>query len=377
MCVRLFAVSLLLSMVVSTTFADELTDADAFIHGQMEVRHIPGMSVGILKDGKVLLNKGYGLANVELSAPASPDTVYRVYSVTKQFTAVAVLLLADDQKLSLDDPISKYLPDAADTWRGVTIRHLLSHTSGIPDYTDVPGFFGHIRVDSTPQELIAPLKTQPLQFTPGTRCRYSNANYYLLGMIVEKISGVPFEQFVADRIFRPAGMSASQLDDMTDIIRNRANGYQWIGENVSKPPPIVTGYHGRKNVLQNAVYVSPTRLWAAGGVVSCVNDLIRWEEVLSGGKLLKAETAREMTQPYKMSDGQEGDYGFGNELGEIKGHHFAGHQGSGVGFNSAVLRLVDDHMTVIVLCNQTSAPSLPIAMHLAGLYVPDLRGVVR
>jgi CubicO group peptidase (beta-lactamase class C family) len=372
-------IAILVSLLIaSAAFAQSIPDSvDAYVLHQMELRHVPGVSVGILKDGKVLVDKGYGLANVELSVPASPDTVYGLLSVTKQFTAAAVMMLAEDGKLSLDDPIAKYLSDCPQAWHDVTIRNLLSHTSGIPDYTDVPGFFEHIRIDSTPQELIEPLESQPLQFPPGGRFRYSNSNYYLLGMIVERVSGMPLGQFLGDRVFKPAGMGASRLDDRADVILDRAAGYHWIGENVSKPPPIVSGYHGRKNVLQNAIYISPTRLWAAGGAVSSVNDLIRWEKALTQGKLLKTETVQEMSRPFKTSDGKEIDYGFGNELGVIKGHHFAGHQGSGVGFNAAVLRLLDDHLTVIVLCNQTSAPSLPIAMHLAGLYVPELAGVVQ
>jgi D-alanyl-D-alanine carboxypeptidase len=284
-------------------------------------------------------------------------------------------MLSEENKLSLNDKVGKYFPDAPAAWADVTIRHLLTHSSGIPDYTDVPDFFLHIRADSTPEELIQPLKSKPLQFAPGTKWRYSNANYYV-GMILERISGVSFGQFIDNRMFRPLGMTASRLNDMTEVIPNRASGYQWIGENVNRPPPMVSGYHGRKNVLQNAICVSPTRLWAAGGAVSTVNDLIRWEQALATAKLLKPETVQEMSRPFRLADGRETEYGFGNELGEMKGHHFAGHQGSGVGFNSSLLRLVDDHITVIVLCNQTSARSLPIAMQIAGVYVPDLQGVV-
>ena len=371
-----YRVVMLLLVVPLKAFADSPTDeVDTYIPRQMEQHHVPGISVGILKDGKVLLAKGYGFANVELSVPATADTVYGLLSVSKQFTAAAVMLLADDGKLSLDDKIGKYLVDAPIAWNDVSIRHLLSNTSGIPDYKDVKGFFQHIRDDATPDELIEPLKSQPLQFAPGARSRYSNANYYLLGMIVEKLSGQSLGRFLVDHIFQPLGMTASRVNDLTDVIPNRASGYQWIGENVDRPPPIVTGYHGRKNVLQNAIYISPSRLWAAGAVVSTVDDLIKWEQSLLAGRLLKKKTSEEMMRPFKLSTGEETEYGYGNELGVIKAHHFAGHQGSGVAFNSTLLRLVDDRITVIVLCNQTSAPSLPIAMHIAGIYVPDLRGV--
>ncbi|MDP9174338.1 MAG: beta-lactamase family protein [Planctomycetota bacterium] len=368
---------IILGLAASLAQADPSTEkVDAFVSQQLQSRHIPGISVGILQDGKVLLATGFGFGNVELSTPATADTVYGVMSMTKQFTAAAILMLADENKLALDDQIGKYVSDAPTVWNDVTIRHLLTHTSGIPDYTDAPGFFQAIRTDSTPQELIQPLKSKPLQFPPGTKWRYSNTNYYLLGIIIEKASGASFGRFIDARIFQPAGMAASRLNDLTDVIPNRASGYQWIGENVDRPPTVVTGYHGRKNVLQNAIYISPTRLWAAGGAVSSVNDLIRWEQTLAAGKLLKAETVQEMSRACKLPDGKETEYGFGNELGVIKGHHFSGHQGSGVGFNSSLLRLDDDHITVIVLCNQTSAPSLPIAMQIAGIFVPDLQGIV-
>jgi CubicO group peptidase (beta-lactamase class C family) len=342
----------------------------------MELRHIPGVSIGVVKEGRVLLAKGYGVANVELAVPATPDTAYGIMSVTKQFTAAAVLLLADEGKLSLDEKIPKYVSDAPVAWKDISIKNLLSHTSGIPDYTGVDGFFQHIRQDSPPRELIEPITSRPLQFPPGTRWRYSNSNYYLLGMIVEKVSGQSLDEFLTTAIFRPLGMNSTRLNDLTDVIPNRAAGYQWIGDNVDRPPPVVTGYHGPKNVLQNAIYLSPTRTWAAGGIVSNVTDLVRWEQALLEGKLLRKETIAQMQRPFKLGEGKETEYGYGNELGQFKGHHIAGHQGSGVAFNAALLRLVDDRLSVIVLCNQTTAPSLPIAMHIAGIYVLDLAHVI-
>ena len=362
----------------AAALADSATnEIDSYVQQQLVARHVPGMSVGVLKAGKVVLAKGYGLANVELEVAATADTVYGLMSTSKQFLAAAVLLLVNQGKLGLNDSVTKYLTDAPAAWKGVTLHHLLAHTSGIPDYTGVQGFFANMRVDATPEQLIAPVESEPLLFTPGTGWRYSNSNYYLLGMMVEKVSGMSLAAFLTERLFQPLGMSQTRLNDLRDVIANRASGYQWIGENIDRPPPMVTGYHGRKNVLQNAVYISPTRLWAAGGVVSSVNDLIKWEQALAGGKLLGTRTVEMMSQPVVLNNGKQADYGYGNELGQIKGHHFAGHQGSGVGFNAALLRLVDDHMTVIVLCNQTTAPSLPIAMHIAGMYVADLRGVVK
>jgi CubicO group peptidase (beta-lactamase class C family) len=173
----------------------------------------------------------------------------------------------------VDETVPKYLPDSPAAWKDVTVRHLLSHTSGITDYTDIRPFFEMIRQDASPEELMRPVKERPLDFAPGTRSRYSNSNYFVLGMILEKVSGKKYADFLEERIFHPLSMMATRVNDMTDIIPNRASGYHWLGEDADKLPPFVSGYHGRKNVLQNAVYVSPTRKWAAGAVVSSVMDL--------------------------------------------------------------------------------------------------------
>lgn len=350
-------------------------DVEGFVKQQMEARHFPGASVGILKDGKVLLAQGYGHANVETDTPATTDTVYGILSVTKQFTAAAILLLDAGGKLALDDPLAKYLPDMPETWRPVTVRQLLAHASGIPEYTDVPDFFTHIRDAATPQELLAPVEQRPLQFAPGTGSRYSNSNYYLLGLIVERVTKESLAECLDERVFTPAAMHATRLNDPRDIIPNRAGAYQWIGTNVDRPPPVVSGYHGCKNVLQNAIYVSPTRLWAAGGAVSSVNDLLRWEQTLDAGKVLTPALRAEMARPFRLADGSLTEFGLGVELGEIKGHRFSGCQGNGIGCNAAVLRFAGERVTVIVLCNGTTAPSMPIAMHIAGLVSPELHGL--
>jgi D-alanyl-D-alanine carboxypeptidase len=189
----------------------------------MEKQHIPGVSLAVVRDGKVVLAKGYGLANVELSVPATTDTVYELLSVSKEFTAAAILLLVEEGKVSLDETVPKYLPDSPAAWKDVTVRHLLSHTSGITDYTDIRPFFEMIRQDASPEELMKPVKERPLDFASGTRWRYSNSNYYVLGMILERVSGKKYADFLEERIFHPLGMMATQVNDMTDIIPNRAS----------------------------------------------------------------------------------------------------------------------------------------------------------
>ncbi|MEK6324554.1 MAG: serine hydrolase domain-containing protein [Acidobacteriota bacterium] len=365
--------TLILALASTYVHADKLTNkVDVYVKAQMEKSHIPGVSLAVVRDGKVVLAKGYGLANVELSVPATRDTVYELLSVSKEFTAAAILLLVEEEKVSLGETVPKYLPDSPAAWKDITVRHLLSHTSGITDYTDIRPFFEMIRQDASPEELMKPVKERPLDFAAGTRWRYSNSNYFVLGLILEKVSGKKYADFLEERIFQPLGMMATRVNDMTDIITNRASGYHWLGEDHDKMPPFVSGYHGRKNVLQNAIYISPTRKWAAGAILSSVTDLIKWDAALQTGKLLKKSTVEQMSTPTKLKSGVETDYGLGNELSEARGHRLAGHQGGGMAFNTTLLRCVDDNLTVIVLTNQTSGPSKPMAIHIASLFVPGL-----
>jgi len=345
---------------------------DQYVHAQMEQSHTPGTSVGIVRGGKAILAKGYGLANVELRTPATAATVYEVLSVTKQFTAAAILLLVDDGKLSFDDPISRHLPDSPSAWTPITIRHLLAHTSGIPDYTDIRPFFEQLRQDASPDELLQPVRERPLDFAPGARWRYSNSNYYVLGLVVERISGMKYADFLRDRIFGPLAMDVSRVNDMTSVIPGRAAGYHWLGDDADKLPAIVTGYHGTKNVLQNAIYVSPTRKWAAGAVVSSVQDLVKWEQAIQSGKLLTARSWELMRTAGRTKDGAETSYGLGTELWTRRGRHLAGHQGGGIAFNATFLRCSEADAAVIVLCNQSSGPSRKMAFKILSMVVPEL-----
>src|SRR5262252_6854439 len=278
----LTSIALLLSLALCRGQVDQV---DALIEKQMQTAHVPGISVGVVRNGHAILAKGYGFANLEHGVKATADTVYEILSVTKPFTAAAVCLLIEQGKLRLDDLITKYLPDSPAAWNQVTVRYLLTHTSGIEDFTDIPPFFEQLPMDATPEDLLRPAKQRPLQFKPGSQWRYSNSNYYLLGLIIEKVSGQTYEQFLEDRIFRPLEMRSTRLVDYRDVISNRAAGYNWIGEDAEKIPAFISGFHGIKNVLQNALYISPTRKWAAGAIMSTVNDLIKWEIALDTGGL--------------------------------------------------------------------------------------------
>src|SRR5581483_569495 len=264
---------LLLLLAALSAWADANTDkVDGLVAAELARSHTPAFSVAVVSHGRVLLSKGYGLANVEWSAPAGPDTAYELLSLGKQFTASAVMLLVKGGKVSLDESIRTYLPDTPAEWKPVTVRHLLSHTSGIRDYTDVPGWRESIRQDRTPQELLKTVYGPP-QFAPGSAWRYSNSNYYALGLLIEKVSGMSYADFLTKNIFATLAMTATRLDDYDDIVPHRA-----------------AGYHRNRDKVFNAPYVSPTQKWAAGAILSTADDLAKWAVALDSGSLLDAGT---------------------------------------------------------------------------------------
>ena len=243
-----------------TTSRSTTDGVDAFVQGLMQKRHIPGVSVAVVHDGSVVLEKGYGLANLELGVPATENTVYQLASVTKTFTATAVMMLVQEGKLALDDKITERLPDLPTAWQKVTIRHLLSHTSGIKSYTSVRDFHKTSRKDYAQRELLDLVAKEPLEFTPGEKWNYSNTGYFLLGMLIEKVGGKPYGEFMAERIFKPLNMAHTRANDLRAIIPNRAQGYEWNGKE-----------------LRNGEYVSPSQPFAAGMLVSNVSDLVKWD----------------------------------------------------------------------------------------------------
>ena len=233
-------------------------------------------SVLIARGGKVLLSKGYGLANRELNVPNTTRTKFRLGSITKQFTATAIVQLAQQGKLSLDDPASKYVPESHEGWKKVTIRHLLRHTSGIPSFTGFPEYRTFKYLATTPTELIARFKDKPLEFEPGAEYRYSNSGYYLLGDIVAKVSGMTYESYLQKNIFEPLGMADSRLDSNAAIIANRAAGYS--------PGPAAG--------VRNADFVHMSIPGGAGALLSTVEDLYKWDRALYSEKVLPKKGSR-------------------------------------------------------------------------------------
>ena len=246
-------------------------------------------TVLVAKNGVPVFRKAYGLANREWDVPNTPDTKFRIGSNTKQFTATAILQLADSGKLSIDDPVSKYYSDAPAAWKGITIRHLLTHTSGIPSYTAIPHFFsGDARLDRTPEEIIKLTQDKPLEFEPGSKFAYDNSGYIILGYIVEKVSGEHYADYVQHHIFDPLGMTSTGYDVSETIIPKRASGYDW-----------------KKTKFINTPYLSMTEPYSAGSLYSTVDDMLIWDQALYSGKPLSPRSLQEMFTDYGHG------YGFG------------------------------------------------------------------
>jgi CubicO group peptidase (beta-lactamase class C family) len=309
----------------------------------------PGAAVLVAKGGQVLLRKGYGLANVELGVPIQPDMVFELGSITKQFTAAAILLLQERGRLSVDDEIIKYLPDYPTHGRKITLDHLLTHVSGIPSYAGLPEWLSRVREDMTVQQLIDRFKDRPLEFDPGERFAYSNSGYILLGAVIEKVSGKSYEDFIEQEIFAPLGMKHSRYGHQTEIVPGRVAGYDNDGE----------GY-------RNAEYLSMTQPYAAGALLSTVDDLALWAAALSGEtpgeKLLKKASLERMTTPAKLTSGQSTGYAYGLGIEDEDGVQIIEHGGGIFGFTTDLLRVPGEHLLVIVLSNNPAKEPSPEAL---------------
>jgi D-alanyl-D-alanine carboxypeptidase len=312
----------------------------------------PGAAAIVVRDGEVLLRGGYGMADLELGVPLRAEHVFRIGSVTKQFTGAAILLLARDGLLSLDDPLERVLPDFPTGGRTVTVRHLLAHTSGIRSYTDLPGWPALWRRDLTTAELIELFRDEPFDFEPGERWSYSNSGYILLGAIVERLAGMSYGDFVRARIFEPLGMTSSSYADARRITPNRIPGYsrpagEWV----------------------NAEYISMTQPYAAGSLLSSVDDLARWDAAIAAGELLGEAGWREAFAPASLADGRSTAYAAGWMGGRLGAFATAEHGGGIHGFISYTLRAPAAGLYVAVLANA----DLPLASpERVGLQLADL-----
>jgi CubicO group peptidase (beta-lactamase class C family) len=299
-----------------------------------------------------VLCQGYGIANVEHGAGVTPRTVFQSGSIGKQFTAMAIVMLIEEQKLALEDPIAKYL-DVPENWSGICIRHLLTHTSGLGDY---PEKFS-LQQNYSEADLLNMITAQPLAFAPGEKWSYSNLGYVTLGILVHKISGEFWGDFLQQRVFAPLGMKHTSVISETDIIPNRAAGYVL-----------------KNGALKNQQWVSPSvNNTADGSLYFTVEDLAKWDEALETRKLVSRTSYEQMWTPVKLNNGTSAPYGFGWRVARTdSGHCVLEHGGAWQGFASYIVRYPDDRLTVAVLCNRAGASTRYIATGIAGFYVPAL-----
>ncbi len=324
---------------------------DDYIHSEMQRQHIPGLSLLVAREGRIVRAQGYGLANIELQVPVKPETVFQSGSVGKQFTATAVMMLVEEGKIRLDETVRQYLKGTPLTWQPVTIRELLSHTAG---FTDYPKNFD-FRKDYTEGQLLKIVESIPLAFPPGTQWSYSNLGYLTLGILLHEVTGQFYGDFLQERIFRPLKMDTTRIISEADIVPNRAAGYRLV-----------------KGELKNQEWVSPTlNTTADGALYFSILDLAKWDSALYTEKLLTRASLDQMWTVTKLKNGQpnSGHYGFGWSMEYKNGHRMIGHDGAWQGFESNISRYVDDKLTVVVLANLDQADPEVIADHVAKIYL--------
>lgn len=327
----------------------QVDSTDIIVKSLMEKQKIVGLSLAVIKNGKATVNKGYGMANVELKLPVNAETVIRLGSVSKQFFTTAIMKLVEEGKLSIEDPVHNFFPDAPETWRPIKIKHLMSHSSGLqregPAYDNFK-----IQPDL---DIIKSAYNLPLVFKTGEKYQYCNLGYFMLAEIIKQVSGKPWDVYIHDKLFVPAGMNNSYLTDFYTIIPNRANGYM----------------HNH-DTLVNATAMYAIR--PSGGFLSTSSDMIKWEKALAEKKIiLKKENWEKLTEPFIKTSGNADSkeyYGFGWVIDEYKGRKLIVHGGANVGFRSVYMRFVNEGLSIIILTNTDEANPRLIANALADYY---------
>lgn len=318
---------------------------DRYVQAEMSRQNIPGLALAVVRNGKVIKAKGYGLASVETGGRTTENTVFRLGSVSKQFLAAGIMLLVQDGKLDLNEQVGKFFPDAPETWNKITVRQLLSHTSGL--IRDVPDFDALKQIPDA--EAIRRTYSLPLDFPAGTRWQYSNVGYYILAEMISRISGQPWSDFIAERIFKPLGMNRTRTADLIEIVPERASGYTLTD----------------KGLENGAVWIA---LRPPGAFLSTVTDMAKWDAALYSDRILSAATRTQMWAPVKLPDGTETGYGYGWFIDSIGGRRRIYHYGSQPGFKTMFARYPDDKLTVIILANLSSAEVQVMAHAVAEIY---------
>ena len=302
----------------------------------------PGGSVLVSKKGKILLHKDFGKSNFELDVDVNAKSVFRIASLSKQFTAVAILKLYEEGKIDIEAPIGTYLQGYPKHLDNVKVSHLLSHTSGIKDYLNLPNFDSDARrIDLTPKELANLFKNEPLDFKPGSQYDYSSSGYVLLGLIIESVTGQKYSEYMQNEIFKPIGLKNTYCDDTSQLIENRVSGYIKDSED-----------------YKNAEYLSMTLPYAAGSLMSTTNDMNLWNEALEDGKVIKKQTLLKCQTPFILDNGQNGLQGYGWEIGNVKGKKALKHSGGINGFTTFSLSVPEEQIYIVILLNKQGFQNL-------------------
>jgi CubicO group peptidase (beta-lactamase class C family) len=329
------------------TASDFAEQADRYLSRLEQQGQFSG-AVLVAQRGQVVLKQGYGLANREHGVAKTPQTRFRLGSVTKQFTAVCILMLEEQRKLRVTDPVAQYVPDCPKAWEPITIEHLLTHTSGIPGFTDFPDNLQHERLPTTVEATVSRFSDKPLDFVPGERFKYSNSGYVLLGYIVERVTGQKYEAVVTERIFAPLAMKNSGYDHPSTVLTNRA-----------------AGYSRQNGALVNCVHFEMDTPHAAGALYSTVEDLLLWDQALYTEKLVPAARLE------AMFTARKGDYGYGWFICEHANRKCMEHRGGIAGFMTSIARYPEDKVVIIVLCNFDTAEPEKISRDLAAMLFRD------
>jgi D-alanyl-D-alanine carboxypeptidase len=350
---KMLLTALTAAMCAGLAFGQTTADIDALVQKTIDATSVPAVGLAVVKDGKVIVAKGYGVSDGEGGVMASANTGFQIASVTKQFTAVGIMKLIEDGKLSLNDTLGKYLTDVPAKWSGVTIRQLLNQVSGIPNYTE-----GGKLVQTknySHAEILDLVKDVPPAFEPGTKWQYSNTNYFLLGMIIEKVSGKSYPDYMRDRVFKPLGMTSTVVNTSGLKIDNAAFAHKLDA-----------------GVWKHVVMDDPSQPFAAGAIVSTPADMAKWAIAQSDTKLLKKTSWDEVFASGKLADAKPTGYGFGWRMQNTGDISYLGHSGGIAGFNSFIVRFPNENVSVVVLVNRNSRVPEPLALDIAALYIPKL-----
>ena len=320
---------------------------DRLVVAEMARTHVPGVSIAVMRAGRVVKTQGYGMADLENEIPVTPQTVFKIGSLSKQFLAAGIMLLAQDGRLSVDDPVASHYPGTPESWKDITLRHFLTHTSGV--LREGPAFDPFkAQPDSV---VVRSAFDQPLVFPTGSKYQYCNVCYFTLADIIARTSGKTWGEFLAERVFRPLGMTATRTTTTTDLVPHRARGYVW-----------------RDSTYTNALEYLALR--PSGAFLSTARDLAKWDAALYGDRPLSKASRDAMWSPMRLTGGGVSGYGFGWILDSLDGHWRVAHDGSLPGFRAGIARFPNDSLTVVVLTNGDAARPSTMATEIARVYLP-------